>query len=74
MCYANSTLFTSHQAIILTCSNIKMIRSEFFISCFMGFFFQILGRGDEKKSSENDQLTGHFQSFFSAFFPFFFFF
>ena len=30
--------------------------------------FQIKGRGDEKekkKSSENDQMTGHFQSFFS---------
>ena len=32
-------------------------------------FFSDLGSGDErkkkKKSSENDQLTGHFQSFFS---------
>ena len=33
----------------------------------MGIFFQIKGQGDEKKlikSSENDHLTGHFQSFF----------
>ena len=29
------------------------------------FFLQILGQGDKKKkSSENDQSTGHFQSFF----------
>ena len=30
------------------------------------FFFKIWGRGggENKKSSENDQLTGHFQSFF----------
>ena len=27
-------------------------------------FFSDLGWGDEKKSSENDQVTGHFQSFF----------
>ena len=36
-----------------------------------GFFFQIKGQGDgkkkEKKSSENDQFTGHFQSFFFLF-------
>ena len=34
------------------------------------FFFQIQGQGDEnkrKKSSENDQLTIHFQSFFFFF-------
>ena len=33
----------------------------------MGNFSQIKGRGDEKKilkSSENDQLTGHFQNVF----------
>ena len=34
----------------------------------MGFFFSDLGLGGRKKhkyiSSENDQLTGHFQSFF----------
>ena len=42
-------------------------------------FFSDLGSGDRKKkekSSENDQLTGHFQSFFVVFFHFqsFFFF
>ena len=34
---------------------------------FYGKFFSDLGLGDEKnksKSTENDQLTGHFQSFF----------
>ena len=38
----------------------KTLRPE-----FLGdFFFQIKGRGQKnKKSSENDQLTGHFQSF-----------
>ena len=34
----------------------------------MDFFFQIKGGGGgggyDKKSSENDKLTGHFQSFF----------
>ena len=28
------------------------------------FFFRFRVRGRRKKSSENDQLTGHFQSFF----------
>ena len=34
------------------------------------FFFRVRVGGDEKKSSENDQLTGHFQScfFFRHFF------
>ena len=35
---------------------------------FMGFFFRLrvggTGKKRKKKSSENDQLTGHFQSFF----------
>ena len=34
-----------------------------FISWFTGYFLN-LGSGDEKKISENAQLTGHFQSFF----------
>ena len=42
------------------------------------FFLSDLGSGRRKKinkkSSENDQLTGHFQSFFFFFFQFFFFF
>ena len=44
-----------------------MLRPDFFISWFTDNYFQISGRGDEKKnkwkSSENDQLIGHFQSF-----------
>ena len=36
------------------------------------FFYILIGPGDEKKCSENDQLTGHFQSFFIYFFYFFF--
>ena len=36
------------------------------------FFFQIKGWEDGKKSSENDQLTGHFQSFFFSFSELFF--
>ena len=35
----------------------------FFISVDYRKTFQIKGRGVAKKSSENDQLTGHFQSF-----------
>ena len=43
---------------------------EFFLLVDLrDFFFQIKGWGDRKKNwkktSENDQLTGHFQSFFS---------
>ena len=41
-----------------------VLRPIFFISWFTGIFFQIKGqRIKKKKSSENDQLTGHFQSF-----------
>ena len=42
---------------------ISVLRPEYFISWFT-IFFSDLGWGDEKKSSENEQLTGHFQSFF----------
>ena len=47
-------------------SIVLYLGQNFFISWFTGFFFSDLGSGDEKKkkSSENDQLTGHFQSFF----------
>ena len=37
-----------------------------------GNFFSDLGSVGRKKSSENDQLTGHFQSFFSGHFQSFF--
>ena len=40
----------------------------------MGIFFRFRVGGmekNEKKTSENDQLTGHFQSFFSSSEPFF---
>ena len=43
------------------------IRPEFFYYLIYENFFSDLGSGDEKKkknSSENEQLTGHFQSFF----------
>ena len=43
------------------------LRPEFFLLVDLREFFSDLGlggRGDEKKSSKNDQLTGHFQSFF----------
>ena len=39
------------------------LEENFVISCFTGFFSN-LGSGGQKKSSENDQLTGHFQLFF----------
>ena len=52
------------------------IRPEFFYLLIYGNFFSDLGSGGRKKilkkSSENDQLTGHFQSFFFFFFFFFF--
>ena len=45
-----------------------IIRPEVFISSFTGFFLQIEGLGwgeaNRKKISENDQLTGHFLTFF----------
>ena len=44
-----------------------LIRPEFFYYLIYGNFFSDLGSGGRKKnkkSSENDQLTGHFQSFF----------
>ena len=44
-----------------------ILRPEFFICSFTRFFVSDLGLGDKKekkKSSENDQLTGHFQSVF----------
>ena len=42
-----------------------MIRPDFFILVDLRDFFSHLGSGGrKKKSSENDQLTGHFQSFF----------
>ena len=44
------------------------LRPEFFISWFAGICFSDLGAGDEIKSSVNDKLTGHFQSFFFLFF------
>ena len=49
-----------------------MLRPDFFLLVDLrDFFFQIKGQGTEK-SSENDQLTGHFQSFFFSFSEFFF--
>ena len=50
-----------------------LLGQNFFISWFTGlFFFRFrVGGGTKKnkqKSSENDQLTGHFQSFFFFFF------
>ena len=47
------------------------LRPEFFISWFTGIFFRFRVGGTKKKrkkSSENDQLTGHFQSFFFVLF------
>ena len=51
-------------------------RPDFFYLLIYGNFFSDLGWGDRIKSSENDQLTGHFQSFFFFSFSehFFFFF
>ena len=41
------------------------VRSEFFLLIDLWyFFFQIQGQGTKNKSSENDQLTCHSQSFF----------
>ena len=50
-----------------------MFRSDFFYKLIYGIFFPDLGLGDgkeRKKSYENDQLTGHFQSFFYFIFYF----
>ena len=48
-------------------------KARFFLFVDLQEFFSDLGSGDEKKSSENDQITGHFQSFFyGAFFIIFF--
>ena len=44
-----------------------MFLGQIFLLVDLRYFFQILGQGDKKnnkKNSENDQLTGHFQSFF----------
>ena len=50
------------------------LRPEFLLLVDLQDFFSDLGSGTEKKkkSSENDQLTGHFQSFFFIFRAFFF--
>ena len=46
--------------------NLEYLRPEFFLLVDLRDFFQIQGRGGggAKKSSENDQSTGHFLSFF----------
>ena len=49
--------------------NIGMAR--FFLLVDLLEFFSDLWSGGRKKSSENDQLTGHFQSFFFIFRAFF---
>ena len=46
----------------------KVLGQIFFYLLIYGILFSDLGSGDEKqKSSENDQLTGHFKSFFNIF-------
>ena len=50
-----------------------LAKARFFLLVDLREFFADLGSGDgkkekRKKSSENDQLTGHFQSFFFFFF------
>ena len=50
-----------------------VLRPVFFLLVDLRDFFSDLGSGGQKKykkSSENDQLTGHFQSFFFFFFFF----
>ena len=50
------------------------VRPDIFLLVDLRDFFQILGSGgrkkNDKKSSENDQLTGHFQIFSIFFFIF----
>ena len=48
-------------------------KARFFLLVDLLEFFSGLGLGGRKKSSENDQLTGHFQSFFFFSFSDFFF-
>ena len=58
------------------CENEEHIRHRFFYQLIFGNFFLDLGSGGRKKikkSSENDQLTGHFQRFFFSFSEVFFF-
>ena len=38
--------------------------ARIFYKLIYGNFFSDLGSGDEKKSSEKDQFSGHFQSIF----------
>ena len=45
----------------------KYIKIKVYLTSFTVFFLEIL-KNNNKKSSENDQLTGHFQSFFIYFF------
>ena len=49
---------------------LSQIRQDFFYQLIYRIFISDLGSEDEKKkkkSSENDQLTGHFQSFYKFF-------
>ena len=51
--------------VTIQCFRICCNRPEFFYKMIFGIFFSDLcSGGREKKSSENDQLTGHFWSFF----------
>ena len=59
------------------CKLLRPNKARFFLLVDLREFFSDLGSGggDEKykeKSSENDKLTGHFQSFFFMFRAFFF--
>ena len=60
-----------HESAFQTASMANISKSRFFLLVDLReFFFSDLGSGDEKKrnkSSENDQLTGLFQSLFQTF-------
>ena len=58
-------------AVAVTCIRIKSQARIFLLVDLRDFFFRFrVGRTkkNKQKSSENDQLTGHFQSFFFFFF------
>ena len=61
--YGNYTSIITKISFSRCFKQVKMIRPVFLLVDLRDFFSD-LECGDKKKSSENDQLTGHFQRFF----------
>ena len=62
-------LINTHANVSSQVRSVKFrLRPEcFYQLIYRGKNFKLRVRGNEKKSSENDQLTGHFQAFFFYF-------